>query len=122
MAARSFCLGIVDCPVHGTHREFTEVQQQILVQRRFIRKIELPCATASARSGHGPTFHAITTAGHASTLKGRDEIKKALKHNLPRLVGDKDLRRVLHSHTTASDGTETLETPPRLRNRHRQGP
>jgi DNA polymerase (family X) len=41
--------------------------------------------------------------------EGRDEIKKALKHNLPRLVRDKDLRGILHSHTTASDGTETLE-------------
>jgi DNA polymerase (family 10) len=42
--------------------------------------------------------------------EGRNEIQRALKHDLPRLVQDKDLRGILHSHTTASDGTETLET------------
>jgi DNA polymerase (family 10) len=41
---------------------------------------------------------------------GRNEIEKAAKHALPMLVRDKDLRGILHCHTTASDGTETLET------------
>jgi hypothetical protein len=42
--------------------------------------------------------------------EGRDELTKAAKHSLPKLVGDKDLHGILHCHTTASDGTETLET------------
>jgi DNA polymerase (family 10) len=41
--------------------------------------------------------------------EGRDEIERAAKHQLPQLVTDKDLHGILHSHTTASDGTETLE-------------
>ena len=42
--------------------------------------------------------------------EGRGEIEDALKGKLPRLVTDKDLRGILHCHTDASDGTETLET------------
>jgi DNA polymerase (family 10) len=42
--------------------------------------------------------------------EGRDELKRAAKRSLPKLVGDEDLHGILHSHTTASDGTETLET------------
>ena len=42
--------------------------------------------------------------------EGRDEIKQAAKSELPELVSDENLRGILHSHTTASDGTETLET------------
>ena len=42
--------------------------------------------------------------------EGRDEIQKAAKNTLPELVHDKDLRGILHCHTTAPDGTETLET------------
>ena len=42
--------------------------------------------------------------------EGRDEMKLAAKRSLPQLVGDKDLHGILHCHTTASDGTETLET------------
>jgi len=42
--------------------------------------------------------------------EGRDELKLAAKRSLPELVGDEDLHGILHSHTTASDGTETLET------------
>lgn len=42
--------------------------------------------------------------------EGRDEIEAALKGKLPKLVTDKDLRGILHCHTDASDGTETLET------------
>ena len=41
--------------------------------------------------------------------EGRDEIARATKHKLPKLVADKNLHGILHSHTTASDGTETLE-------------
>jgi DNA polymerase (family 10) len=41
--------------------------------------------------------------------EGRDEIERAAKHTLPKLVRDQDIRGVLHCHTTASDGTETLE-------------
>ncbi|MGY3388752.1 histidinol phosphatase-like PHP family hydrolase [Bradyrhizobium sp. USDA 3311] len=43
-------------------------------------------------------------------MPGRGEIELALKRKLPRLVTDKDLRGILHCHTDASDGTETLET------------
>ncbi|MGY4368736.1 hypothetical protein ACVW1A_004801 [Bradyrhizobium sp. LB1.3] len=42
--------------------------------------------------------------------EGRGEIELALKGKLPKLVTDKDLRGILHGHTDASDGTETLET------------
>ncbi|MBB4427844.1 DNA polymerase (family 10) [Bradyrhizobium sp. CIR48] len=42
--------------------------------------------------------------------EGRGEIEAALKGKLPKLVTDQDLRGILHCHTDASDGTETLET------------
>ncbi len=42
--------------------------------------------------------------------EGRGEIEHALKGELPILVTDRDLRGILHCHTGASDGTETLET------------
>jgi DNA polymerase (family 10) len=42
--------------------------------------------------------------------EGRDEIARAAKHKLPKLVRDQDLHGILHCHTIASDGTETLET------------
>jgi DNA polymerase (family 10) len=41
--------------------------------------------------------------------EGRGEITQAAKHKIPALVRDENLRGILHSHTTASDGTETLE-------------
>jgi DNA polymerase (family X) len=40
--------------------------------------------------------------------EGRDEITLALRHKLPRLVGLDDLRGILHAHTNASDGVNTL--------------
>ncbi|MCC8976025.1 DNA polymerase/3'-5' exonuclease PolX [Bradyrhizobium brasilense] len=42
--------------------------------------------------------------------EGRGEVELALKGKLPKLVTDHDLRGILHCHTDASDGTETLET------------
>jgi hypothetical protein len=42
--------------------------------------------------------------------EGRGEIERALRGKLPKLVGDRDLRGILHCHNNASDGTETLET------------
>jgi DNA polymerase (family 10) len=42
--------------------------------------------------------------------EGRGEIERALKGKLPKLGADQDLRGILHCHTDASDGTETLET------------
>ena len=42
--------------------------------------------------------------------EGRGEVERALKGKLPKLVTDSDLRGILHCHTDASDGTETLET------------
>src|SRR3954449_7872910 len=42
--------------------------------------------------------------------EGRGELELALKGKLPKLVNDQDLRGILHCHTDASDGTETLET------------
>jgi DNA polymerase (family X) len=41
--------------------------------------------------------------------EGRGEIEHALTGNLPKLIADRDLRGILHCHTDASDGTETLE-------------
>jgi DNA polymerase (family X) len=42
--------------------------------------------------------------------EGRGEIERALKGERPKLVADADLKGILHCHTDASDGTETLET------------
>jgi DNA polymerase (family 10) len=42
--------------------------------------------------------------------EGRGEIERVLKGKLPKLVADADLKGILHCHTEASDGTETLET------------
>jgi DNA polymerase (family X) len=42
--------------------------------------------------------------------EGRGEVERAQRGNLPKLVADCDLRGILHCHTDASDGTETLET------------
>lgn len=42
--------------------------------------------------------------------EGRGEVELGLKGKLPKLVTDEDLRGILHCHTDASDGTETLET------------
>ncbi|UWU75430.1 PHP domain-containing protein [Bradyrhizobium huanghuaihaiense] len=42
--------------------------------------------------------------------EGRGEVELALKGKLSKLVTDQDLRGILHCHTDASDGTETLET------------
>jgi DNA polymerase (family X) len=42
--------------------------------------------------------------------EGLGEVELALKGKLPKLVTDEDLRGILHCHTDASDGTETLET------------
>jgi DNA polymerase (family 10) len=42
--------------------------------------------------------------------EGRGEIDRALKGELPELVTDQDLHGILHCHTDASDGTETLES------------
>jgi DNA polymerase (family X) len=41
--------------------------------------------------------------------EGTDEIALALKHALPKLVSDQDLRGILHAHTDLSDGADTLE-------------
>lgn len=42
--------------------------------------------------------------------EGRGEVELALHGKLPKLVTDDDLHGILHCHTDASDGTETLET------------
>ncbi|MCA1378700.1 MULTISPECIES: DNA polymerase/3'-5' exonuclease PolX [Bradyrhizobium] len=42
--------------------------------------------------------------------EGRNEVELALKGKLPKLVTDQDLRGILHCHTDASDGIETLES------------
>jgi DNA polymerase (family 10) len=47
--------------------------------------------------------------------EGDDEIAHGLKHALPRLVTDHDLRGILHAHTDLSDGVDTLETMTRAR-------
>jgi DNA polymerase (family X) len=41
--------------------------------------------------------------------EGSDEITLAIKHALPKLVTDQDLRGILHAHTDLSDGVDTLE-------------
>jgi len=42
--------------------------------------------------------------------EGGNEIERAMKGDLPRLVTDRDLRGILHAHTDLSDGVDTLET------------
>jgi DNA polymerase (family 10) len=41
--------------------------------------------------------------------EGLDEILCAAAHNIPPLVAGADLLGVLHAHTTASDGADTLD-------------
>jgi DNA polymerase (family X) len=41
--------------------------------------------------------------------EGRGEIDLASKRKLPKLVSDQDIRGILHAHTDASDGVDTLE-------------
>ena len=58
----------------------------------------------------------LVRADHASRKKhSSGEIERALKRKLPKLVTDDDLRGILHCHTDASDGTETLETMAKAR-------
>ena len=52
----------------------------------------------------------IVIAVSGSAFVFESEIDRALKGELPKLVTDKDLRGILHCHTDASDGTETLES------------
>jgi DNA polymerase (family 10) len=37
------------------------------------------------------------------------EVQRALRGELPELVGESDIRGILHAHTTESDGADTLE-------------
>jgi DNA polymerase (family X) len=41
--------------------------------------------------------------------EGRGEIALVAAHRLPKLVEDRDVRGILHAHTVASDGSNTLE-------------
>ena len=41
--------------------------------------------------------------------EGLDEIERAAAHKIPPLVTAADLFGVLHAHSTASDGADTLE-------------
>lgn len=41
--------------------------------------------------------------------QGLDEIERAARHDIPRLIEETDMRGDLHMHTTASDGHNTLE-------------
>ena len=41
--------------------------------------------------------------------EGNDEVDRAAKGALPRLITDEDIKGVLHVHTNASDGANTLE-------------
>jgi len=41
--------------------------------------------------------------------ENRGEIQAALKHRLPKLIEEKDIRGDFHNHTDLSDGTNTLE-------------
>lgn len=50
--------------------------------------------------------------------EGRGEVELALKGKLPKLVTDDDLRGILHCHTDASDGTESLETMAKATRQH----
>ena len=63
----------------------------------------VPCA------GEKEIYAALGLAFIEPELReGRGEIEAAGKGRLPRLVTERDLRGVLHVHTTASDGRDTL--------------
>ena len=40
--------------------------------------------------------------------EGTDEVERAVNGKLPELVGDRDIRGILHAHTDSSDGVDTL--------------
>jgi DNA polymerase (family X) len=55
-------------------------------------------------------YHALDLQYIEPELReGLDEIERAQAHSIPPLVTAEDLRGVLHAHTTASDGVDTLE-------------
>lgn len=72
----------------GLHRGRSVIAR---TEEDIYRALGLPFIEPELREGHG-------------------EIERALKGKLPRLVTDQDLRGIVHCHTDASDGTETLET------------
>jgi DNA polymerase (family 10) len=62
-------------------------------------------------AGEEDIYHALGLPFIEPELReGRGEIERALEGKLPKLVTDRDLHGILHCHTDASDGTETLET------------
>jgi DNA polymerase (family X) len=58
----------------------------------------------------GDEAEIYSALGLPELREGRGEVDLALKGKLPKLVTDQDLRGILHCHTDASDGTETLDT------------
>ncbi len=65
---------------------------------------ELPCASEAE------IYEALGLAYIEPELReGRDEIERAERGALPRLIKDADLRGILHCHTNFSDGSNTLE-------------
>ena len=48
------------------------------------------------------------------------EVEAAAKHQLPTLLQVKDIHGVFHNHTTASDGSATLEEMAKAANSHDQ--
>ena len=46
---------------------------------------------------------------HSELRETGAEVQMAVEHKLPELVTNKDIRGVLHAHTTVSDGADTLE-------------
>jgi DNA polymerase (family 10) len=47
--------------------------------------------------------------------EGEDEIALAERRRIPNLVSDADIRGIVHAHTEASDGVNTLEEMVRIR-------
>ncbi len=77
---------------------------------------------ANKKTGEAPTAHAIASKTEQDVYKAlglpwidpelrenRGEIEAALAGKLPRLITRADMRGDLHSHTTASDGSNTIE-------------
>ena len=62
-----------------------------------------------AAKSEADIYEALGLAYKPELREGRGEIERAVGRKLPKLVTAEDLRGILHAHTVASDGANTLE-------------
>jgi len=69
-----------------------------------------PTGTADDAYGDEPVFAALGLAWLPPEVReGRDEIERAVRGDVPRLIEPDDVRGVLHVHTDYSDGADSLQ-------------